>query len=249
MGAIAAVLVSLGLVAVLWGVMNKFKAGRIAKAPLVRTGEAARGQGAGEKGALAVEGAVLAPQWLNAPASGKPCLYFELKATARWKAGDSSQSEEFFVQKGAATFALDDGSGAVPVDASKGGDFDPTESSLRETKKLGLLSGLKGAFTGEGLLFGHFQVSQHIMAKYPGDAEFTVEEKVFAPQGKVFALGVFEPAKGGITSPAWSSLLLSTKSRDELLGASARQAKVSLMVGAGASAVGVVLGVVSLLVG
>lgn len=249
MGALGAVLVGLGIIGLIYGLMNRFKAGRIASAPLARTGDAARGQGAGEKGALAVEGALQAAQWLTAPASGKPCLYYQVEATAKWKEGESSQSEKFFEQKMGLRFTLDDGSGPVAVDASKGGDFDPMETSLQETKKLGLLSGMKSAFTGEGLLFGQFQVPQATMNKFPGDAEFTVVERLYAPQGKLFALGAFDPAQGGIGSPGWSSLLLSTKSREELLGASAKTAKVSLSAGGAAVAVGSLLGLVSRFVG
>src|SRR5262245_37606076 len=104
---------ALGIVGLIWGVMQKLKAGRVADAPLVKTGElAARGPAvAGPKGAVSVQGAVVCQQPLQSPVTGTPCLYYSVKCTATWKDGDSEKSKVLDEQKVAAQFAIDDGSG------------------------------------------------------------------------------------------------------------------------------------------
>ena len=76
MGAIAALLVGLGIIAVIYGAIMKVKAGRIAKAPFARTGDALQNPAvAGEKGAISVQGNVECPQPLVSPCTQTPCLY------------------------------------------------------------------------------------------------------------------------------------------------------------------------------
>ena len=63
-----------GIVALVWGVMQKFKAGRLAKAPFVPTGDAAsKNTGVADpKGAISVQGTVQAQQPLVSPVTGTP---------------------------------------------------------------------------------------------------------------------------------------------------------------------------------
>ncbi len=246
MGAIAALLVAVGIIVVIYGAIMKFKAGRIAKAPFVSTGDAAtRGaQLAGDKGAISTEGRVDCPQPLLSPVTQTPCLYYELKVVGSWKEGDQNKEKDYVHEKVAAPFALNDGSGPIPVDASKGGDFD-VQQTFDDTKKEGFFADLKGAVgKGEPIMFGHYAFPNPPMSKAN---KFRCIEKVVPMPQQLFALGKLE--QGVITSPGFLSLVLSPKTRDELLGSSAKSAKMALIGGAASAGVGLVVGVVSTLVG
>ncbi len=245
MGALGALLVVVGIIGLIYGAMQKFKAGRLSKAPFVKTGDASsKGAAvAGEKGAISVEGNVKCDQPLVSPVTGTPCLYYELKVIGTWKEGDSNQSKDYVDEKAAASFTLDDGSGAVKVDAAKGGDFDPLEKTFDETKKEGFFADLKNAVgKGEPMMFGKYAFQNPALSKAD---KFQCIEKVVKVQPKMFALGKSEGA--AIISPSWTSLILSNKGREELMGATAKSAKTALMIGGGAGGVGLILAVIGAL--
>ncbi len=243
MGAFAALLVGIGIIVVIYGAIMKFKAGRIAKAPLLTTGDAVR-RGGGEKGAVSVEGSVQCPQPLLSPVTGTPCLYYELKVVGSWKEGDQNKEKDYVHEKVAAPFALDDGSGAIPIDACKGGDFD-MQQTFNEEKKEGFFADLKSAVgKGEPIMFGHYAFPNPPMSKAN---KFRCTERVLPMPQKLFALGKLE--QGVLTTPGFTSLMLSPKSRDDLLGSSAKSAKMAFIGGAASAGVGLVVGVISALVG
>ena len=243
MGFVAVILTAGGIVALIWGLVQKFKAGRLAKAPFVKTGEAAsKGDAvAGEKGAISVQGAVRAKELLTSPVTGTECLYYELKIVGKWKEGDSEKSKDYVDEKSAAQFMLDDGTGAIRVDASKGGDFDCMEKTFDETKKEGFFADLKSAVgKGQPIMFGSYAFHNPVNSTAN---KFECVEKVVKPQQHMFVLGKLE--NGSIGSPSWTSLIMSSKSREELLGSTAKAAKSFLIGGAAAAGVGVILGIVS----
>lgn len=242
MGAIAALLVGIGIVVLIYGAFMKFKAGRIAKTPLLSTGEAlARGT---QEGAVSTQGRVECPQPLLSPVTKTPCLYYELKVIGSWKDGDETKEKDYVDEKAAAPFALNDGSGAIPIDASKGGDFEMQET-FDETKKEGFFADLKNAVgKGEPIMFGHYAFANPPMSKAN---KFRCIEKIVPVSERLFALGKLE--HGVITSPGFLSLMLSPKTRDELLGSSTKSAKLAFIGGAAAAGVGLVVGVVSAFVG
>ncbi len=246
MGAFAAILVAAGIIGLIYGGMQKFKAGRLSKAPFAKTGEAAtKPSVAGEKGAISVEGTVKAPQPLLSPVTGTPCLYYELKVVGTWKDGDSTQSKDYVDEKSAARFTLDDGSGAITVDAAKGGDFEPLEKTFEETKKEGFFADLKNAVgKGQPMMFGKYAFHNPVNSKAD---KFQCIEKVFKVQPKLYAVGKLDGGK--ITAPNWTSLILSNKSREELLGATTKGAKNFLLGGGVVAGVGLIVGVVSNFVG
>jgi E3 Ubiquitin ligase len=235
---IALVLIALGLVALVVGFMERLKAGRVADAPLVKTGDAAA-QGpavANPKGGLSAQGDVLCREPLISPVTGVPCLYYALKVTASWKDGDREKSKELTKEKRAAQFTIDDGSGPVWVDAREGGDFEPSQKK-EETKSTSLLGGI----TGQDLVFGNYRVSTGLLSL---GTKYEVVEEVLPVVPRLYACG--KTASGGvIAAPGWRSLILSGKSRDELLAGAAKSAKMFLGGGAGAFAVGVALAVVA----
>ncbi len=236
----ALILVALGILGLVYGVFQKVKAGRVADAPLVKTGEAAqRGAAAGNaKGGISAEGNVLCQEPLVSPVTGVPCLFYKLEVTASWKDGDTTKTRELTKEKRAARFALDDGSGPVWVDAREGGDFEPTQKK-EETKSTSLLGGI----TGQDLMFGNYKVSTGMLSL---GTKYEVVEEILPVVPKLYACG-----KAGssheIAAPGWRSLILSSKSRDELLAHSSAHAKMFLGGGAGAFAVGTALCVVAAL--
>ncbi len=241
MGAIAALFVGVGIIVVIYGAIMKFKAGRIAKAPFVPTGDAVA---RGAQDSISTQGRVECPQPLLSPVTQTPCLYYELKVVGSWKEGEQNKEKDYVHEKVAAAFALNDGSGSIPVDASKGGDFD-VQQTFDETKKEGFLADLKGALgKGEPIMFGHYPFQNPTLSKAN---KFRCIEKVVPVPQQLFALGKLE--QGVITSPGFLSFVLSPKTRDELLGSSAKSAKMAFIGGAAAAGVGLVVGVVSAFVG
>lgn len=155
MGAIAAILIGGGIVALIVGGYLRFKGGRIEKAPLVPTGDAARGAGAAN-GRVSVEGRVACAPPLLSPVTQTPCVYYELKVIGSWKDGDATKTKDYVHEKVAAPFSVDDGSGPVAIDASQGGDMD-MKKSFDETKKEGFLADFKNAVgKGAPMMFGHY---------------------------------------------------------------------------------------------
>jgi hypothetical protein len=245
MGAIAAILIAGGIVALIVGGYLKFKGGRIEKTPLVPTGDAASNpSSASEKGLVSVQGNVDCPQPLVSPVTQTPCLYYELKVVGSWKEGDTKKSKDYVHEKVAAPFQLNDGSGGVPVDASEGGDMD-MQKTFDETKKEGFFADLKGAVgKGEPIMFGSYAFENPTLSKAN---EFQCIERVVPMPDKAFALGKLQ--EGVITSSGMLGLMLSPKTREELLGSAAKNSKMAFIGGAAAAGVGLVVGVVSALVG
>ncbi len=236
MGAIAAVLIGGGIVALIVGAYLKVKGGRIAKTPFVPTGQAA----AHPAGKISVQGAVQCPQPLTSPVTGTPCLYYHLKVVGSWKEGDTKRNKTYLEEKIAAPFQLDDGSGGVPIDASGGGDLE-TQKTFDETKKEGFFADLKGAVgKGEPIMFGNFAFENPLLSK--ADVFHCVERIVPMPQ-QAFALGKIE--QGVVTGAGMFGLMLSSKTREELMGSSAKNAKLAFIAGGAATGLGVVFGAIS----
>jgi E3 Ubiquitin ligase len=223
---IGLVVVTLGIIGVIWGVFQKLKAGRVSDAPLASTGDVMQnGKGvAGPKGQISAQGGVSCQQPLIAPFSGTPCLYYKVKCTAEWKDGDTNKSKVIDEQKHAAQFTIDDGSGALWVDAREGGDFEPSQTK-RETRGTGLLGGI----TGADLMFGNYRVHTGILSL---GTKYTVEEDVLPMVPRLYACGKVADQGGAIASPSWRQLILSTKTRDELLTSATKGAKTFLAAGA-----------------
>ncbi|HJL17433.1 MAG TPA: GIDE domain-containing protein [Sandaracinaceae bacterium LLY-WYZ-13_1] len=245
MGAIAAILIAGGIVALIVGAYLKLKGGRIEKTPFAKTGEASTNPAvASPKGLVSVQGRVDCPQPLVSPATQTPCLYYQLEVVGSWKEGDAKKSKSYVDEKVAAPFQLDDGSGGIPVDASAGGDVD-LQKTFDETKKEGFFADLKGAVgKGEPIMFGNYAFANPTLSKAN---EFRCIERLVPLPEQAFALGKLE--EGVITSSGLLGLMLSPKTREEMLGSAARSSKMAFIGGAAAAGVGLVVGVVSALVG
>jgi len=73
--------------------------------------------------------------------------------------------------------------------------------------------------------------------------KYTVEEEVMPIVQRVYACGKLSD-QGAIAAPGWRQLILSSKSRDELLSSATKGAKIFLLAGAAAFLVGSGLAVV-----
>ncbi|MBZ0121943.1 MAG: E3 ubiquitin ligase family protein, partial [Sandaracinaceae bacterium] len=199
----------IGIIVVIYGIMQKYKGGRLAKAPFVKTRDAASNpQSAGERGAVSVQGAIECPRPLASPVTGTPCLYYELKVEGSWKEGDATKSKDYVADKIAAPFAVNDGTGSVPVDASKGGDFE-LKQTFDQTKKEGLFADLKNALgKGEPIMFGNYAFPNPPLSKA---SSFRCIERVvpLPANNQLFVMGKLQ--EGVIASPSWASLVLSSK--------------------------------------
>jgi len=229
---IGLVVVSLGIIGFIWGIFQKLKAGRVSDAPLASTGDVVQKGSAvcGPKGQISAQGGVTCQQPLIAPFSGTPCLFYKIKCTAEWKEGETNKSKVLDEQKVAAQFAIDDGSGPAWIDAREGGDFEPSQTK-RETKGAGLLGGI----TGTDLMFGNYKVQTGMLSL---GTKYTVEEEVLPMVPRLYACGRLSDQGNAIASPSWRQLILSSKSRDELLSSATKGAKIFLAAGAAAFLVG-----------
>ena len=236
--AIGSIIALVGFLALVGGIFQRVRAGRLANTPFVKSGEVSPAK-VGDKGAISTEGKVLAPNVLTSPVTGTPCLYYDVVVNAQWKVGDSSHTQRVSEAKEAAGFSVDDGSGAAQVDCTKGGDFD--FKSFRKKDSRGLMS----AFTGKPLTFGTqgFSIPTGIrvgLVHVPDSAEFEVVERVL-PVAPFFYVNGKLNEQGRIGSPSWTSLVLSEKPREELMAGTGKMAKMLLTGGGVAAAAGALL--------
>lgn len=236
MGAVASIVTAISIVAVIYGLIMRRKASRITKADHMQSGAASS---APDGKAVSVQGRPVA-QPLVSPVTGTQCLYYEVEIEGFWKDGDTKKSKTYYEDK-QGHVGVDDGSGVLPLDLAGGGDFD-LKKTFEEKHKEGMFDDLKNAVgKGKPIIFGNFQFQNPINSKAN---EFVCKEKVFtADGGTVYANGYMK--QGVLSGKAIFSLLVSPKSRDQLLDDAMGSAKKALMGGGIGVGVGVVLGIVS----
>jgi len=201
-----------------WRKMNKILA-----APFRKTAEvAANPQSADAKGLVSCEGAIIAPQQpLVSPVSGRPCLAYKVELRQNWHRYVRTEngmkretgSSNITTQKVGSVFYLNDGSGHVAVDATKGIDTDYEQSAKQ----------VQGVAWGD-VTFGNFRWS---VSSPGGDKSAdSVEciESIVRPDGSAFVMGKL--VGGGITQEAglFGNLLMSRKGRTALVGSTKRNA-------------------------
>ena len=247
---IGTILLFVGLLVLAGGALQRYRSGRIAKTPFAPTGDiAAQGKAvANPRGAVSTEGRVDVPQLLASPVTQTPCLYYEYSVTARWKSGDQRKSRRLQHGRQAASFALDDGSGPVRVDAGNGGDFD-LKQTYRKTRGRGLMD----VVTGDAVKFGEhgFSVTTGQIVdrvRIPDSAKYEVVERCMLPSDHLYACGKVTD-DNGIASPGWISLMLSPRQRDELLRSTTTFANRLLVAGGATSGLASLLLVVGLIIG
>jgi len=231
------ILLVIGLAVLGFGFWNHLKGKRILAAPFKKTGELAKNPVSEDpKGAMSTEGAVQAPaKQLLSPCSKTPCLYYEVKIERLWEKTETTQDGTKTVKgsttldtlKNGATFGVDDGSGAIEVDFSKGGDFDMMKDGFKKE--------LNGRSWSSNIKFGELEYDVPPIGSSDGyTIGFKATEKYVPVEGNLFVLGKIEGGK--IIKPGWRSMMASSKGRDGLLASVAKKKKFSF-IGGGVSAV------------
>jgi hypothetical protein len=228
-------LLVVGLAVLGFGFMQHLKGKRILAAPFKKTGEIARNPVSSDpKGLMSTEGSVVPPTTaVLSPLSKTACLYYEVAITRRWEKTEQTQdgakttkgTTTIETLKGGAQFGLDDGTGAVMVDASKGGDFD-------NLKKQGEAGGVN---MSDGYIqFAELRIPKPVSSGEGYTLGYEAVEKIVPVGGSLFALGKLE--NGKLSKPGWRSMMFSTKGRDGLLASTAKKKKFSF-IGGGIGAV------------
>ncbi|MBX7101211.1 MAG: hypothetical protein K1X89_26075 [Myxococcaceae bacterium] len=216
-----------------FGFWNHLKGKRILAAPFKTTGELKKDPTSSDpKGAMSTEGAIKPPaKQLLAPCSGTPCIYYEVKVERLWEKVETTQdgtktvkgSDTLDTVKGGAIVQIDDGTGSVEVDFSKGADFD----NFKETFK----KELNGSGGSSHIQFGQMTFDVPVLSdreKYTVGFKAT-EKSVAADGGTLFVLGKLEGSR--IVKPGWRSMMTSSKGREGLLGSIQKAKKFSFIGG------------------
>lgn len=222
----------IGLGALGFGVFAHFKGKRILAAPFRGTGELAQNPTSSDpKGLISTEGNVVAPaQALLSPITKTPCLHYEVEVRRHYEKTEQTQdgektekgSDKAEGMEGGAVFGLDDGSGVIYVDATKGGDFDTRKQSFKEKIEIGMRVPAE-------LVFGELRLRTPRLPDGDNTTHFEAVEKIVPLGGALFALGKIDGGK--ITKPGWRSMLFSSKGRDGLLAQTAKHKKYGLISG------------------
>lgn len=227
---LGAILLVIGLVGLVVGVVFFMKMKRMAAAPFKKTGEVASNPGVVDaKGMISTEGQIVAQNAVRAPCSGQPCLYFEVTVERQWEKMVTTQqgtkkqtgTTKVTTSKGGGIFQLDDGSGAVNIDAREGVDADLNKTH-EEKRDIGMV------VPGE-IQFGQMRMQTPVNLGPERTTAFKATEKILPAQGNLYACGKL--VNGAISKPGWTSLILSHKGREALMGSTKTKAMAGLIVG------------------
>ncbi|MEI8254135.1 MAG: hypothetical protein WCJ30_00515 [Deltaproteobacteria bacterium] len=254
MTAIGIILLFVGAMALVGGLVQKMRAGRLVATPFAPTGQvAAQGRTiADKKGSISTQGQIMTQQLLTSPISGAPCVYYQMRLETEWGEKGAEQKHKVHEEFNAVQFAVNDGSGplVVSIDAKRGGEFCSTKPFTRKKFSRGLMATMQAKPIEVTPMFSipaHVQVPGVLgrMIDVPLTATYYVTEEFLEPKGPVYVNGKLMD-DGSIGSPSWTSLLIQNKSRDELLGAAAGLSKKALIGGAVLTPIGIVLLIIGL---
>jgi hypothetical protein len=218
---------------IIGGLLQMAKAKKILAAPFKKTGEVASNPSVADaKGMISVEGQVACANPLKAPQTGQACVYYEHKLEEEFtkstltEQGTKTSKEWKTIshQKQGTTFQVDDGSGAINVNA-----MDSVDGDLQRVFSGPPGAGGNVAAAAAGL----------VAAALTGGNRFRVTEHIIPAQGKMFVLGKLAGGQITKTDGMMGKIMLSGKGREGLLGATNRN-KIIAFVLAG---VGLVAGV------
>jgi hypothetical protein len=217
--------------ALVWGFLQQKKMKSILAAPFKKTGEIASNPQAGDaKGTVSCEGAIQASQPLTAPCSGQPCLYYEIEIKQMWEKHVKTENgvkkqtgkNTAHSEKRGSIFQVNDGSGAINVNAMEGID--------------GQLEKVFDERSGRGygqVVFGQYQASVSPIAdREKHETGTQCIEKIVPAQGNIFVMGKLEGGQISKRDGMLGKLMLSTKGRDALIGATKRNMMIGFIAGA-----------------
>ncbi len=231
------ILLLIGVAVLGFGLMQHFKGKRILAAPFKKTGELSKNPSSPDpKGAMSTEGKVVPPaEELLSPCTKQPCLAYEVKIERLYEKTETTQdgtktvkgSETLETVKGGAVFGLDDGSGVMMIDVSKGADFDNFKDGYKKE--------LNGHSGSSHIQFGELTFDVPVIGSDKGwTTGFKATEKFVPVEGNLFVLGKLEGAS--LVKPGWRSMMTSSKGREGLLGSIQKKKKFSF-IGGGVAAV------------
>lgn len=213
------VVLALSVVAAIVGFMQRRKLGQIIATPFTKTAEA--GSLTGE---VSCEGTADAITPLVAPCSGRPCIYYEVEIKQAFEKQVSTEngmkketgSTTAHQSRAGSVFQLNDGSGPVKVEVED--KVDGTFDKSFEGKGAG----------GGYLTFGQY----HVQIGYPSEGRATgttCVERIIPAGGRLFVLGKVADQTIRKRDGMLGTLMLSTKGRDDLMGASKRNMMVAFV--------------------
>jgi hypothetical protein len=215
---------------VIYALLQRRKANKIAGAAFHKTGQLASNPAlGGGKGLVSAEGTAMPQGPFVAPCSGQPCVYYEVKVQRVWEKTVKKESG-YTTERGTTTlhtdrvgttFLLDDGSGPVTVDARE-----KVSAKLKKT-----FDQMQSVTYGD-VVVGQYRTS---VPYHSGDERvlgIQIVEEIFAPTGKIFAMGKLAGGALTKTDGLLGGLELHTGGRDEILGKSAKNAKVGFIASA-----------------
>jgi hypothetical protein len=246
-----------GLAGLIFGLLQKRKSGKLASVPFHPASRIAQmGQSAADpKGMVSTEGqTVLSNTPLIAPMSGKPCIAYEIEIVQEYEYYEQTdqgtqtrtKSETSMKEFKGSIFQVSDGQGGVFVDAQKQPDASMNQS-FRHRMDIGMM------IPGQ-LQFGQAVFNTPMLSTEGPVKAFIGTERIIEPAPVMFVMGQLAQGPMGlaISEPKGmlsGKLLLAPKSREAMLGAAARNAKIGLIAGAALIVVGGILGVVGAVTG
>lgn len=206
---VGGVVVLVGLLSFGAGAGAKGRIEQISGASSITTADAAK---ATPGGFVCVRGRTICDAPVMSPVTGTKCLSFTYSADAEYservvdktdpnKTKTETKHRSLGDDKQIAKFALDDGSGPVRIDAAAGGDIEMTDVPAQTY--------VTRAANEGAVRLGNLSYS---VTGFPMGTTFTATERVLLPTDAMFACGRIENGVLGT-----SDLILSTKSREEVL--------------------------------
>ena len=147
MTAIGAILLLIGVMALLGGIVQRMRAGRLGETPFAPSGQVgAQGRAlADAKGTISTQGPQVQTQGLRtSPLSGAQCVYFAWQLEVEWTENNATQKYTVMQEAQAVPFAVNDGSGpaVAAIDAKRGGEFAVTKPFDKKKFSRGLLAAM-----------------------------------------------------------------------------------------------------------
>jgi hypothetical protein len=223
-------LLVVSVLTVIYALLQRRKANKIAGAAFHPTGQLASNPAlGGGKGLVSAEGMAFPQGAFVAPCSGQPCVYYEVRVQRVWEktvkkeSGYSTErgTTNLHTDRAGTTFLLDDGSGPVTVDAR--------EKVSAKLKKA--FDQTQNVVSGD-VIFGQYRAHVPHHSGSERVLGIQVVEEIFAPTGKIFAMGKLAGGALTKTDGMLGGLELHPGGRDEILGKSAKHAKVGFIAGA-----------------
>lgn len=246
-----------GVVGLIFGLLQKRKSGKLAAVPFHPPSRIAQmGQSAADpKGMVSTEGqTVLSNTPLIAPMSGKPCIAYEIEIVQEYEYYEQTdqgtqtrtKSETSMKEYKGSIFQVSDGQGGVFVDAQKQPDASMNQS-FRHRMDIGMM------IPGQ-LQFGQAVFNTPMLSTEGPVKAFIGTERIIEPAPTMFVMGQLSQGPMGLAigepkGMLTGKMMLAPKSREALMGAAARNAKIGLIAGAALIVVGGILGVVGALTG